>query len=141
MNSTWQNIAPMLDRLVNDTPENFEKRMNFLKEYLQGGGNSSHISAGHALAASVLTAAVLGEKPEIIKFLLENSRAGTGREDFRFDFAWCLLHHFLSVYVKDDLAVSDKHLDSLSGHSLLYELILSLAYESGELAEKIGFFS
>ena len=133
-------IVAMLDKAVHDTHEEYEKRMAWLREYAERGNGMSHIAAGEALAAAILTAAVLDGTPEVIRGLLHNSRAGhSGREDFRFDFARCSIQKVLKTYAQDDLLHHREYLDQKSGVDLLADLVQSLAYESGQLAEDIGF--
>lgn len=122
-------------------PQKTQAHMNWLHRYIEssGGGDISHVAAGEALAAAAVSVAVLTQEPKSLHEILTNPRDGqVGREDFRYAFAHHTLLSLIESYEKDDMIVHRKNLEAMSKIEILSCLLQELAYQGGELAERIG---
>lgn len=123
---------------LHSDPAKAKEHLDWMHQYVKNGADMTHVAAGSALAASVLTASLLTQDRSVLQQLLTNPRAGqSGREDFRYAFAYHSLLKLTDSYAKDDLVQAEESLPA-GGVQLLKILLESLAYETGALAEELG---
>ena len=132
----------ILRQELTSSEEETERHWNWLKTYLKNGAGMSHVAAGEALAAAVVSVALLTQDKGMCHDMLKNPRDGqVGKEDFRYAFAHHTLLRLLDSYDKDEMVASLETVEQYQGAKLLALLIQELAYDGGQLAEDIGFSS
>ncbi len=117
-----------------------ERDWEWMKTYLGYGAGMSHVAAGEALAAAVVSVALLTQDGSMCRAMMENPRRGqSGKEDFRFAFLHHVLLRLVESYETDDMVSALEFANEYQGMKLLAFLIEELGYLGGQLAEDIGF--
>ena len=134
----WNTVADRLQAIIQEPAAELQKRRDWLSQYVKQGGGVTHAAAGEALAATLITAAILGMPDGMLRRLSENIQTSKGRECFRHDFARCLIVKLNHQILSNPSDIQASPFTAMDDGEFLASVLSLMAGEAGALMDAFG---